>query len=204
MYADNQQAGLAPQTPPMQGAGFQNPPMGGAGLSQGGQPASNPQMDMMKINEAVQMDPQASQKVAAAMQRALETGEITPGQLHQIVQLATACFNNPSLWPNVRTFVIRSGMCGPEDLPEQYDHGFVTAILIAAKAAESQGGAQAPQGGTPVQGGQPGPGAMPVEAAAQAGEGGTYTIPADVVRAKGKDFFDAMVRKYHTPNGYKE
>jgi hypothetical protein len=28
---------------------------------------------------------------------------------------------------------------------------------------------------------------------------GEYIIPADVVATKGKEFFDNIVRKYHTP-----
>ena len=33
---------------------------------------------------------------------------------------------------------------------------------------------------------------------------GEYIVPASVVQAKGVDFFDGLVRKYHTPGGYRK
>jgi len=138
-------------------------------------------------------------------------------------QLAQACIQNPALWPQLRQFAIQKGLCGPNDLPQQYDQKLVVAILSAAKAAgnmltgNQQQGQQAsmqpppgmPQGnGGLLQG--PGTGtsdSIPATNLANGGQvnvsSGEYVIPASVVQAKGKDFFDGLIRKYHQPTGYK-
>ena len=203
-YANGGQIGMAPNHPQL-------------GAAQNG--GDDPQMDLRKINQYIQADPGATPKVAAAIHEALQSGEVTPQQLHQVIQLATACFRNPALWPNVRAFAIKSGICGPDDLPEQYDKGLVAAILTASRAAESSSApAQQPQGGQPVQAlansgmiQGPGTGTSDSVNATNTSNGeavkvsnGEYVVPADVVQAKGKDFFDAMVRKYHQPNGYQK
>ena len=185
------------------------------GLSQGS-PNGNPQMDMMRLDQAVKIDPASAKEVQLTIQQAVESGEITMEQLHTIFQLAKAALQDPALWPNVRAFAIKSGLVGPDDLPQQYDRGLINAVMLAAKSAESMQQPQQP--GQPVQalsnGGLvqgPGTGTSDSVNAVNVTNGspvkvssGEYVIPADVVAAKGKDFFDGMIRKYHSPTGYQK
>lgn len=203
MLADNQHAGLVASSHPQmfQGGGQ---PSGGVGLSPQSsdqQQGGNPQMDMMRMDQAIQADPEATQKSAEAIRQGLATGLITPQQLHQIIQLAQACMQNPALWPNVRAFAIRNGLAEEADLPQQYNHAMVFAVLLAAKAAEASpngtGQGEAPQG-------QPVAGSIQPEAPqAQTTSNGGYVIPADVVAVKGRAFFDKLIQQHHTPEAMK-
>lgn len=187
----------------------------------------DPQMAQMQLQDFVGSNPQGGQMVAQAIQQGIQSGEITEQQIQLIEQLCQACVNNPKLWPNVRAYAVKAGLCEPNDLPPQYDQGLVLAILAGIRAAQQHGPAaqgQQPQGGQVVQGTMQAPQAhanggmihgpgtgtsdsihtqnratgAPVSVST-----GEYVIPADVVRAKGKDFFDKMVRQYHQPTGFK-
>lgn len=192
--------------------------VGGAPGLQPQQGASNmldPQTAEQQMN-AVISDPAAKQQIQQAVQQALQSGELDPQLVHLAVQLCKAVLQNPAMWPQLRQFAIQKGLAGPNDLPEQYDQGLVLAILTAAKAAEGapmqQGGGQQgasiqpPPGMGPGNGGLlqgPGTGtsdSIPAKNLANGGQvnvsNGEYVIPARVVAAKGKDFFDGLVRKY--------
>jgi len=198
---------------------------------QTGIPGGAPQRPVMQ--RPMNLHPDAAQgiiakagtnpQLAQMVQQAIQSGKINPQQLHMAAQLAQACIQNPALWPQLRQFAIQKGLCGPNDLPQQYDQKLVVAILSAAKAAgnmltgNQQQGQQAsmqpppgmPQGnGGLLQG--PGTGtsdSIPATNLANGGQvnvsSGEYVIPASVVQAKGKDFFDGLIRKYHQPTGYK-
>lgn len=191
--------------------------VGGAPGLQPQQGASNlidPQTAEREIN-AVASDPAAKQQIQQAVQQAMQSGELDPQLVHLAVQLCKAVLQNPAMWPQLRQFAIQKGLAGPNDLPEQYDQGLVLAILTAAKAAE---GAPTQQGGQPGASIQPPPGmgpnsggmlqgpgtgtsdSIPAKNLANGGQvnvsNGEYVIPARVVAAKGKDFFDGLVRKY--------
>jgi len=210
-YADGGQVGSP--VPP-------NAPLGAPQQGQPGQPI-NPQMADQQITDMLRQNPGVKQQIQQHIQQAIAQGQIDPHLANIAVQLAQACLQNPQLWPQLRQFAISRGLCGPNDLPQQYDQGLVLIILTAAKAAEGALGSQGPQGnvqdqGANPMGGQPeahagggmihGPGtgtSDSIHAVNQSTGGpvkvsnGEFIIPADVVAAKGKDFFDGLVRKYH-------
>ncbi len=193
--------------------------VGGAPGLQPQQGASNmldPQTAEQQMN-AVVSDPAAKQQIQQAVQQAIQSGELDPQLLHLAVQLCKAVLQNPAMWPQLRQFAVQKGLCGPNDLPEKYDQGLVIAILTAAKAAEGmdmqQGGGQPsasiqpPAGMGPDSGGMlqgPGTGtsdSIPAKNLANGGQvnvsTGEFVVPADVVAAKGRDFFDGLIRRYH-------
>lgn len=218
-FADGGMVGL------QQPFGFQNalgyatggsvgmPPMGAA---QQAQPMDHQMMDA-SISDTLRRNPQVQQKIQQVVMQAVQSGQLHPEDLKMVIQLAKAAAQNPKLWPQLRQFCIQRGLCGPDDLPEQYDQGLVATILAMAKAVEGQlDGAQPGVGVIPPEGmgngpqpsgpGQlqgPGTGtsdSIPAQNLATGGQvnvsNGEYIIPEKVVRAKGKDFFDNLIRKY--------
>ena len=196
------------------------------GLAPAGQPAEplSAQAMELEIQKFVQQNPQQVQQMQQAIMSGLQSGEITMQELNMMTQLAKVAAQNPQMYPQIRQFAIQQGIATEQDLPQEYDQGLVFAILLAAKAAQtqSQGGAMQPQQGAPPvpapQGGMP-MGGMP-QAAMQApvasmrmggplptnsknkdgsvpiiAHEGEYVIPSDVVRRKGTDFFDKMIGK---------
>lgn len=153
-------------------------------IQQPQQPA-DPQMVQMQVQDAINKNPQAVAQVRQAIEQAMASGELTPQELTQAVELATLVLSNPSMYPQVRAFAIQNGLAGEEDLPMEYDQGLVIALLIAGKAMQS-GGMQTFEFGGTV-GGAPD---SPVPIMAHQGE---YVIPKEVVMRKGTDFFDKMV-----------
>jgi hypothetical protein len=216
-FADGGMPGAMPPAPPGQsGPGVQMPPSG----------PMNPQMADAHIQDLLTRNPQVKQQIQQVVQQAMASGELTPQMANMAVQLAQACVQNPALWPKLRQFAIQQGLAGPNDLPMQYDQGLVMTILIAARAAQGQGGMGGPQMGQAQQmGGPPGPG-QPQAASMQGDQGGMlqgpgtgtsdsipatnmatggqvnlsngeYIIPARVVAHKGREFFDNLVMKYN-------
>lgn len=213
-FADGGMVGGQPPGGPPAGPGM---PQQGAG-----QPPMNPQLAQAHMADMLAKNPQVTGQLTAVIQHAIQTGQISPPQLHMAVQMCQAVLNNPALWPQLRNFAVQRGLCGPNDLPQQYDQGLVLTILTAARAYEqSQGGQQGAammqgQPGQPPQQGQPqgmanggmvrGPGtgtsdSVPAQNTSTgqpaALSNGEFVIPADVVAAKGKDFFNTLVKKYH-------
>lgn len=203
-------------------------PQGAPPPAMGGNPGNmDASMLDARITDALRKDPAIEQQVTQVLQEAMASGELTLPELNQLFQLAKAAAQSPNLWPQLRTFVINQGIADPEELPEQYDQGLVTTVLILAKVAEklanTSAGAPQGMGVRPPQGmgqglQQQGPGllqgpgtgtsdSIPAVNMANGGQVGVstgeYVIPADVVKAKGVDFFDGMVRKYHSPAGFK-
>ncbi len=199
------------------------PDMGGAGVgvseqtvSQGG--AMSPQMLEMQVNQFASQHPQQVAQIRAAIMEVMQTGELTQQELNMIVQLATVAAQNPEMYPYIRKFAIQNGIATEQDLPPQYDQGLVFVLLLAARAIQADvGGQNMMQGGTPAMAGGPevttsqvASGPMP--SMAKGGEvpqskksdgsvlinahEGEYVIPANVVKMKGKEFFDSLVEKY--------
>lgn len=223
-YADGGMVGLQPAAPTnfMNAVGYQNG--GGVGMppNGGNSYASDPSMVDAHINDGFAKNPQVREQIKQIVMEAVQSGELTPQELNQIIQLAKAAQHNPGIWPQLRNFMIQQG-ADPSEIPEQYDQGLVSIVLIIAKAVEqdlSQGAGGMPQPGMqpPMQmkadGGLivgPGTGTSDSIPAVNSSDGspvavsnGEYVIPASVVQAKGVDFFDGLVRKYHTPNGLKK
>jgi len=167
-----------------------------------------PEMLEMQVNQFATQNPQQVAQIRAAIQEVLATGELTQQELNMIVQLATVAAQNPDMYPYVRNFAIQQGIATEQDLPAQYDAGLVFVLLLAARAAQADlGGQNMMQGGTPAMAsGQPIPsmskGGMTPDSDNDDGSvlinahEGEYVIPANVVRMKGKEFFDNLVEKY--------
>lgn len=197
----------------------------GVGVSQQpmqGEPMS-PQMLEMNLNQFATQNPQQMQEIRATIMQELQSGELTPQELNQVVQMATVAAQNPEMYPYVRNFAIQEGLATEQDIPVQYDQGLVFTLMLAGRAVQQQMGTEqevagATTGGMPTtqpgmapagmppMGGEPvipsmamgGPvGSMsdskPVVIEAHTGE---YVIPKNVVEMKGKEFFDSLVEKY--------
>jgi hypothetical protein len=165
-----------------------------------------------EITNLLESNPQVKQQIQQVIQEGIQTGAINPQMAQMAVQLAQACLQNPALYPQLRKFAIQRGIADQEDLPEQYDQGLVMTILMASKAAQGMSD-QPPQQSMAqnaqqhfAQGGMiqgPGTGTSDSVQAVNTSNGqpvkvsnGEYIIPQAVVAAKGRDFFDALVRKY--------
>ena len=131
-------------------------------------------------------------------------------ELNMIIQLAKTVQQNPAMYPQIRQMAIQRGLIPAEEIPEQYDEGLITAIIMAAKAMEADVQIEGAEGMQP----QPtqmmneggvliGPshaqGGIPTKIAGVNNaemEGGEYVIPKNVVKAKGTEFFDKMLAQY--------
>ena len=182
-----------------------------AGLQpQMAQGPTNPAMMDGQINQTLSQNPEVVARIRASIEAGIQSGELDANQLNMIIQLARTVQQNPAMYPQIRQMAIQRGLVPAEDMPEQYDEGLITAIIMAAKAMEADvqiEGAemmqpQPPQmmndGGVLI-----GPsheqGGIPVKVAGVNNaemEGGEYVIPKNVVRAKGTEFFDKMLKQY--------
>jgi hypothetical protein len=184
-----QQGGLVTPAGPTgpQGVGVQQGPM-------------DPKMLEMQINQFAQQHPQELAKIRQVIMGELQSGNLTPQELNQIVQLATVAAQNPSMYPQIRQFVIQQGLATEQDLPQQYDQGLVVVLLIAAKAVQqdlggSPAGAGAPAEAGPIpsmaKGGKvPGKGAMVIEA-----HEGEFVVPKVAMDWYGRKHFEGLIQK---------
>ena len=185
-------------------------------VGQGG--TMSPQMLEMQVNQFATQNPQQVQAIRAAIQQSMQTGELTQQELNMVVQLATVAAQNPEMYPYVRKFAIQNGITTEQDLPPQYDQGLVFILLLAARAIQAdtggqnmmQGGSPAMAGGPEISASQVSSGAVPSMARggmtpdSKKTDGsvlinaheGEFVIPANVVKMKGKEFFDSLVEKY--------
>lgn len=185
-------------------------------VGQGG--TMSPQMLEMQVNQFATQHPQQVEAIRVAIQQVMQTGELTQQELNMIVQLATVAAQNPEMYPYVRKFAIQNGIATEQDLPPQYDQGLVFVLLLAARAIQAdlggqnmmQGGSPAMAGGPEISASQVSSGVIPSMAKggmtpdSKKADGsvlinaheGEYVIPANVVKMKGKEFFDSLVEKY--------
>ena len=175
----------------------------------------------MQLQEFMRKQPQQVQQIANALTAGIQSGEITPEQLNMAGQLAMTALQNPDMYKYVRQFAIQQGLAEESDLSPEYDQGLIFVVLLAVRVAQqSMGGmggmgtetgmAQQPMmsmasggyvttGDHAAAGGKvvgPGTGtsdSIPIRVSA-----GEYVIPAHIVKAKGKDFFDALLKKYES------
>jgi len=159
------------------------------------------------IGSQLAANPDAANQIRATLMAALQSGDLTTQELNTAVQLIEAAVNNPNLYPQLRQFAVQQGIAGEDDLPPQYDRGFIMLLLTVAKSAQQlmQGGTdirkapnatmaaappmQSMAGGGNVRGPRDGP--VPIMA-----HEGEYVIPKHVVGMKGREFFDNLVKKY--------
>ena len=188
----------------------------------GGQPgmaqpaAGGQQVTEADIQQFVQQNPQAVQQIAGQLQQMVQSGELAPQGLQMAGQLAQVALNNPDMYPQMRQFAIQQGLMAPEEIPEQFDPGLLAIVLIAARSLEGAGA----MGGTNGMGGADempsyadgglvkpgdnasgggkvrGPGTSTSDSIPIRVSTGEYVIPAHVVSAKGREFFDKMLDSY--------
>lgn len=164
--------------------------------TQGGQPLDANMLEG-EVNRIATQNPQLMQQLRQAIDEAIQSGELTPEELSTAIQMAQLALKNPQSWPQIRAFIIQQGIAGDQDLPQQFDSGLVSMILLIAKAAQQQmGGAGASTGQNPsMMNGGP----LPQQSARQDGKvtidahEGEYVIPSHVVRRKGTEFFDKLL-----------
>jgi hypothetical protein len=194
-------------------------PMRPAGMQSGQQQAMSPQMMEMQLQEFMRKNPQQVQQIAQAIMAGFQSGEITPEELNMAGQLAMTALQNPEMYQYVRQFAIQQGIATEQDLSPEYDQGLVFVLLLAVRAAQQQTGNMGGMGTQTGMAEQPmmsmanggyvsmgdnarnggkvvGPGtgtsdSIPIRVSA-----GEYVIPAKIVQAKGKDFFDSLLKKY--------
>jgi len=212
--------GGTPMPPP--GAGQQpQMPMGGApGVAPpGGQQLSFEQLQA-EANRFSRQNPQQVQQIQAAVQQAMQSGDLTLQELNMIVQMAMVALQNPNMYPQMRRLAIQQGLATEQDLSPQYDQGLLFALLLLGQTM-GLGGQTAPglpglPGGMPMAGagggqmqnaaGLSGLPAMekggtlstksePVQAILHTGE---YVVPKKVVDMKGREFFDKLVERYNS------
>ena len=209
---------------------FRNQPMGGQDqtmmMQEGGmipsaqmpQGPMNPSMMEGQINQTLSANPEAVARIRAAIEAGIQSGELDANELNTIIQLAKTVQQNPAMYSQIRQMAIQRGILPAEEIPEQYDEGLITAIIMAAKAMEADvqiESADAPMAPVPQTPAQP-PAQMAVgglvvgPSHAKGGvlgrvrgsdqpdfevEGGEYVIPKNVVARKGTEFFDKMIGK---------
>jgi hypothetical protein len=182
----------------------------GGMVGMGGKPS--PAMVQKRV-DMILRDPQARQALLARPQQLMASGELTPEEVTTMARVAEASMFNPDLYPQLRQFVAEQGMT---PLPASYDPLVVTRILAIAKALQEETPAGQVPGTDQAQMQQPVPGmknggylqgpgtgrsdsigtvnettGQPVKVA-----NGEYVVPAHVVRAKGREFFDNLLRRY--------
>lgn len=203
----NQQPAMNPMAvPTMQTGGpVPSPQLGGPTV--GLQPQQNagpmdPNMANAQLDEALKKNPELVARIRAAIEAGLQTGELNTQDLNMISQMATAVMQNPSLYPQMRQAAIQRGLATEEDLPPQYDEGLVMVLMLVAKSLEydvqfeGQGNSM-PEGGM-LKGPSHAQGGIPVKAGGGLTEmeGGEFVIPKHIVKAKGTEFFDKMIKQY--------
>lgn len=195
---------------------------GGQVMGGQGQMMMGAQPDAQQIQAQVaQMlrDPRRVQQMLARPMQLMQSGELTPDEVVTMGRVAQASMFNPELYPQLRQFVAAQGM---NPLPPSYDPMVITKILAVSQALQMvmQGGQGAtPPGqvpsmeqaqmqnptGTQNGGYLQGPGTGRSDSIGTVNEttgspvkvsNGEYVIPEHVVRAKGRDFFDGLLRKY--------
>lgn len=183
------------------------------GVQQGSAPS---EQSVQARVQQIMRDPRAVQALVARPMALMQSGELTPDEVLTLGRVAEASMYNPALYPQLRQFVIEQGMT---PLPPAFDPGVITNIMVIAKTLQSQMPAT-PAGQVPpttqAQVEQPVPGFGNGGAIRGPGTGrsdsiGTinessgapvkvatdeYIIPAHVVRAKGREFFDNLLRRY--------
>ena len=187
----------------------------GGAVAMGSQP--NPQMVNAQINQMVR-DPQVRQQMVARAQALMQSGELTPEEVMTMGRVAEASLFNPGLYPQLRAFVAEQGMA---PLPPAFDPSVIMKIVAISRVLQQSGmGGATPPGQVPpmnqammtpptpgMAGGGMihGPGSgrsdsigtinettgQPVKVA-----NGEYVIPAHIVKAKGREFFDNLLRRY--------
>lgn len=188
----------------------------------GAQQRLSPQMMEMQLQEFMRKNPEQVQRITQAIMAGFQSGELTPEELNQAGQMAMTALQNPEMYPYIRKYAIQQGVAGEQDLSPEYDQGLIFVLLLAIRSVQQMTGGMGAIGGMGTQTGMPPQPMMSmadggyVEMGDHAAQGGAvrgpgtgtsdsvpirvstgeYVIPAKVVKAKGKEFFDNLLKKY--------
>ena len=163
--------------------------------------------------DAMLRDPRTRQSLLARPQQLMASGELTPDEVTTMARVAEASLYNPELYPQLRQFVAQQGM---SPLPAAFDQSVIMRIMAIARGLQSstpagqvpgtdQAQMQRPVPGDGNGGYLQGPGTGRSDSIGTVNEttgepvkvaNGEYVIPAHVVRAKGREFFDNLLRRY--------
>lgn len=172
---------------------------GGAGLAAPGaaQRQMNPQQLQAAAQQFVQQHPQQVQKIQMVIQQAMQSGQLTQQQLNMMVQLATVALQNPEMYPQLRKLAIQNGLATEQDISQQYDQGLLFVLVTVGQSLQS-GGQQPPRPIPSMKGGGhiPNQGSSKSDPVIIQAHEGEFVIPAHIVKAKGTEFFDALIKKY--------
>ena len=172
---------------------------GGAPVPQAGMPAGlrpqgqgeqrmDPKMMEMHMQKFMQEQPEKVEQIKQTILEVMQSGELTQEELNMAVQLATVALQNPDMYPQVRQFAIQQGLATEADISPEYDQGLIFVLLLAAKAAKSEMGGNFMEGGEIMAGTHPTADDVNINVSK-----GEFVIPADVVKAKGTDFFEKLI-----------
>ncbi len=160
--------GVAPQ-----GVGLQGP-----GQAQGAAPMDAKTIEM-HIQRFIQENPGEVEKIKWVVMEAIKRGELTQEELNTAVQLATVAIQNPAMYPQVVQFAVQQGIVEQGELDAEYDQGLAIAILLAARAAQSEMGGNFMGGGEIMSGSTTTADDVNINVSK-----GEFVIPAHVVKAE--------------------
>lgn len=179
--------GMPPGGAP-QGAGLAAPGAGPQRMN-----ANKMEMEMQRF---MQDNPEKVAQIKNEIMRLLQSGELTQQELNMVVQLSTVALQNPDMYPQVRQFAIQQGLATEAEISPEYDEGLIFVLLLGARAVGQESGGNFAGGGMIHAG--TGPKADDVNINVSKGE---FVIPADVVKAKGTDFFENLVKPKGSAKG---
>jgi hypothetical protein len=186
-----------------------------SGPSQGG---LGPQQMELEARRFVQQNPQQVAEIRTAIEEALAEGDITMDQVQLLTNMAKVALQNPEMYPALKQSVVSRGVLEDDELPPEFDQGTMFILLLIGQIMQSPASAPgvATGGGADVAvppGSAPGS-AQPMMSMKKGGplptkgemgddggivikaHEGEYVIPAKIVRAKGTEFFDKLLRGY--------
>lgn len=154
----------------------------------------------LMARQSMQQNPQAVAQIRELVMQAMQSGELTAEELQTVTQLAQTALRDPSLYPQLRAFAIQNGIGTEEDIPEEFDPGLLSVVIIAAESVNSQGGQQ--RGLKPMQSTDDVGGVLPQKSNSEDGvvpikaHEGEFVLHAGAVRAVGLDRLRALNEKY--------
>jgi hypothetical protein len=123
-----------------------------------GQPMSFSQ-DLSSIKSALaNQDPESIAQYDQGMEAAIQSINVPVEELQALLEGVEYILKNEKEYPQIRQQLISSGVADEEDLPEQFDRGYFTTMLVVAQEAinRKQGGSGiSAMGGMDQMGGMP-------------------------------------------------
>ena len=164
-----------------------------------------PEQIQTEVQRFVQQHPQQVQQMQAAVQQLVQSGQVSMEELNMVVQMAQAAAQNPALYPQLRQIAIQRGIADEESVSPQFDSGLIFMLVLIGAALQSGGMQPKPvpsfkKGGMLPDSEDDSEDADEDDAVVAQLHEGEYVIPAHIVRAKGTEFFDKMLKSYTEDN----